>query len=178
VVAPAFLSSRMRIAANIAELPELLKRPQYCLSVAQFVGRRKRSANRDRGAASSIAREGPPAYSGPGARSRPSARPVGGTRSGRGARSRKRGARSVARGVRADGLVAESRNHFLNTYQAVVWKDRIVYLAACTERLLSLLLRCDRRGRQKQCDGQRKYLHNGLPCWYGSRPRGPTAPMI
>jgi hypothetical protein len=59
-------------------------------------------------------------------------------------------------------LVAESRNHFFNTYKAVVWKDRIVLLAACTKRLLSLLLRCDRRGRQEQCNGQRKYLHNGL----------------
>jgi hypothetical protein len=38
-----------------------------------------------------------------------------------------------------------------------------VYLAAFTKRLLSLLLRCDRRGRQKQRDGQRKYPHNGLP---------------
>jgi hypothetical protein len=44
-------------------------------------------------------------------------------------------------------LVAESRNHFFNTYEAVVWKDRIVYLAACTKRLFYLLLRCDRRGR-------------------------------
>jgi hypothetical protein len=59
-------------------------------------------------------------------------------------------------------LVAESRNHFFNTYKAVVWKDRIVLLAACTKRLLSLLLRCDRRGRQEQRNGQRKYLHNGL----------------
>jgi hypothetical protein len=35
-----------RIATNIAKLPEQLKRPQYCLSVAQFVGRRKRPARR------------------------------------------------------------------------------------------------------------------------------------
>jgi len=54
-------------------------------------------------------------------------------------------------------LVAESRNHFFNTDKAVVWKDRIVLLAACTKRLLSLLLRCDWRGRQEQCNGQRKY---------------------
>ena len=31
-------------------------------------------------------------------------------------------------------------------------------LAACTKGLL--LLRCDRRGRQKQWDGQRKHLHS------------------
>src|SRR5262249_59366891 len=107
----------------------------------------------------------------------PGARSVGGACSRRGARSR-RGPRSVARGVRADYLVAESRNHFLNTYEAVVRKDRIVYLAACTERLLSLLLCCDRRCRQKQCDGQRKYLHNGLPSLVWHPSRRPTAPMI
>jgi hypothetical protein len=146
-------------------------------SVAQFVGRRKRPANRDRGA-TSTAREGPPGHTGPGARSRPSARPVGGARSGRGARSRKRGARSVARAVRADGYVAESRNHFFNTYKAGVWKGRIVCLAACTKGLLSLLLRFDRRGRQKQCDGQRKYLHNGLPSLVWHPSRGLTAPTI
>jgi hypothetical protein len=37
------------------------------------------------------------------------------------------------------------------------------------KRLL-LLLCCDRRDHQKQCDGQRKYLDNGLPHWYGTRP--------
>jgi hypothetical protein len=38
-----------RIAVNIAKLPGLLKRPQYCLSVAQFVGRRERPARVDGG---------------------------------------------------------------------------------------------------------------------------------
>jgi hypothetical protein len=70
-------------------------------------------------------------------------------------------------------LVAESRNHFLDTYKAVVWKDRSVCLAACTKRLLSLLLRGDRRGRHEQCDGQGKYLHNGLP-FAGMAPRART----
>jgi hypothetical protein len=141
-------------AANIAELPELLKRPQYRLSVAQFVGRRKRPAGVDGGGDSAAAaRGGPSSHSGPG---RPCARSGRGTRSGR-------GARSVAREVRAGGLVAESRNHFFDTYKAVVWKDRIVCLAACTKRLLLLLLRSDRRGRHKQCDSQRKYLHNRAP---------------
>jgi hypothetical protein len=37
--------------------------------------------------------------------------------------------------------------------EAVVWKDRIVYLAACTKRLFSLLLRGDRRGRHEQGKG-------------------------
>jgi hypothetical protein len=60
-------------------------------------------------------------------------------------------------------LVAESRNHFLDTLKTVVWKDRRVCLPACTKRLLSLLLCGDRRHRQEQGDGQRKYLHNGLP---------------
>jgi hypothetical protein len=44
-----------RIAANIAKLPELLKRPEYYLSVAQFVGRRKRPARRDGGGANTTA---------------------------------------------------------------------------------------------------------------------------
>jgi hypothetical protein len=60
-------------------------------------------------------------------------------------------------------LVAECRNHFFETYKAVVCKDRIVRLAARTKRLLLLLLRSDRRGRHKQCDGQGKYLHNRAP---------------
>jgi hypothetical protein len=79
--------------------------------------------------------------------------------------------------VRAGGLVTEGRNHFFNTYKAVVWKDRIVCLATCTKRLLSLLLRSDRRGCHKQCDGQRKYLHNRvyLRC-YGTRPGGTYSP--
>jgi hypothetical protein len=66
-------------------------------------------------------------------------------------------------------LVAESRNHFFNTYKAVVWKDRIVYLAACTERLLSLLLCCVRRRREEKGDRQREYPHNGLPSLYDTR---------
>jgi hypothetical protein len=78
--------------------------------------------------------------------------------------------------VRAGGLVAESRNHFFNTYEAVVWKDRIVCLAARTKRLLSLLLRGDRRGRQEQCNGQRKYLHNRTPFAAMAPVRGTYSP--
>jgi hypothetical protein len=104
---------RAESRVNIAELPELLKRPQYCLSVAQFVGWRKRPAWRNGGGGSTAA--------------------------------------------------------------AVVWKARIVYLAACTERLLSLLLSCDRRDRHKQRNDQRKYLHNGLPSLVWHRSCGPTA---
>jgi hypothetical protein len=44
-----------KIAAGIAKLPELLKRPQYCLSVTQFVGRRKRPARVDGGGANTTA---------------------------------------------------------------------------------------------------------------------------
>jgi hypothetical protein len=95
-------AQRARSAADpggtIAKLPEPLQRPQYCLSVAQFVGRRKRPTRVDGGGASTAAKDG--TNSGPGARS------------GRSARSRKRSARSVARKVRAGGLVAESRNHW------------------------------------------------------------------
>jgi hypothetical protein len=48
-----------------------------------------------------------------------------------------------------------------------------LFIWAGPKRLL--LLRCDRRDRQKQCDGQRKYFHNGLLRWYDTRSADPQS---
>ena len=69
--------------------------------------------------------------------------------------------RPVTRVVRAGGHVAERRDHFLLADNAGIRECRCVSLAVCTKRLLRLL-RCHGRRRKKQCDGQHKYLHNGL----------------
>jgi hypothetical protein len=105
----------------------------FVWSVAQFVGRRKVRAGRDRWCAADSAA----------ARSRPAAR-------------------LVAIRVRAGRYVAECRGHVLSADNAGRWRSRGCQLAALNGRLLLAVrggdLCCDRRRRQQQCSNQREFL--------------------